>query len=99
MFAAGEVRGLTGMAPRLVQAGIPAVVAMRYPIFDDAAITFSREFYRALASGLAVDSAIADARKGLFLAEESKGRTYRAWFMPVLFMRASDGSLFDIADR
>jgi len=93
------VRGMAGIAPRLVLAGIPAVVAMRYPILDDAAITFSREFYRALASGLAVDAAVADARKGLFLDEESTRRTNRSWFMPVVLMRAPDGRLFDVADR
>jgi hypothetical protein len=97
--ASSGVRGMAGMAPRLVQAGMPAVVAMRYPILDDAAITFSREFYRALASGLAVDAAVADARKGLFLDEESSKQTDRTWFMPVLFMNAPDGRLFEIADQ
>jgi hypothetical protein len=96
--ATSKVRGLVGVAPRLVRAGIPAVVAMRYPILDGAAIAFSREFYRALASGLAVDAAVADARKGLFLEEGSETRTDRAWFMPVLFMRAPDGRLFDIPE-
>ncbi|MFI5454894.1 MAG: CHAT domain-containing protein [Isosphaerales bacterium] len=96
--ASSKVRGLAGIAPRLVRAGIPAVVAMRYPILDDAAITFSREFYRALASGLAVDAAVADARKGLFLDEESRKKADRSWFMPVLFMRAPDGRLFNIPE-
>jgi CHAT domain-containing protein len=97
--ASSNVRRLVGLAPRLVRAGIPAVVAMRYPILDDAAVTFSREFYRALASGLAVDAAVGDARKGLFLDEESQKKADRSWFIPVLFMRAPDGRLFDIADR
>jgi hypothetical protein len=97
--ASATLRGPVGVAPRLVRAGIPAVVAMRYPIVNDAAITFSREFYRALSSGLAVDAAVADARKGLFLDEESSQKSDRDWFMPVVFMRAPDGKLFDIVER
>jgi hypothetical protein len=52
-------------------------VAMRYSILDDAAITFSREFYRALASGMSVDVAVADitsARK--LLTNRSYGVSY-----------------------
>jgi CHAT domain-containing protein len=94
--ASSSIRALSGLAPRLVQAGMSAVVAMRYPIKDGAAITFSREFYRALASGLAVDAAVADARRGLFL---EWGADHRSWFTPVVFMRAPDERLFDIDDR
>ncbi len=36
-----------GLAPALVRADIPAVVAMQWPIEDRAAICFSRSFYRA----------------------------------------------------
>ncbi len=51
-----SLRALSGMAARLVQVGMSAVVAMRVPIVDTPAIKFSREFYRAIASGLAVDA-------------------------------------------
>lgn len=87
----GEIRH----APRLHH---PNVVTA-YPISSDAAIAFSREFYRALATVLAVNAAIADARKGLFLDEESTRWTNRSWFMPVVFRRAPDGRLFDITVR
>src|SRR6266487_1937397 len=40
--------GYAGLAPQLVRAGVQAVVAMRYPIPNNAAIVFSRAFYRAL---------------------------------------------------
>lgn len=94
--ASSSIRALSGLAPRLVQAGMSAVVATRYPIKDGAAITFSREFYRALAAGFAVDAAVADARGGLFL---EWGADDRSWFTPVVFMLAPDGKLFDIIDR
>lgn len=73
-------------------------VAMRYSILDDAAITFSREFYRALASGMSVDVAVADIRKRLFLDEESTRRPIELVHAGY-FMLAPDGRLFDIADR
>jgi hypothetical protein len=42
---------------------------MQYPIL--AALIFSREFYRSLASGYPVDAAIAETRKGIFLKGSS----------------------------
>jgi CHAT domain-containing protein len=92
--ASSRIRRSVGLAPRLVRDGIPAVVAMRYEIVDDAAITFSHRFYWALACGWAVDAAVAWARKGLFLEEESSTRSDRSWFKPVVFMHAGDGRVF-----
>ena len=79
-------------AGTLVRRGTPAVVAMQYEITDDAAIEFSRDFYEALAGGIAVDEALAEARKGVALAIPGT----LEWGTPVLFMRAPDGILFDI---
>lgn len=76
----------------LVRGGLPAVVAMQYVINDNAAIEFAREFYRELALGIAVDTAVAEARKSLSLAFPDSG----AWVTPVLHTRAPDGTLFDI---
>ena len=84
----------TGMAPRLVQSGVPAVVAMQYEINDQAAVTFSREFYSALFDGSdrgRVDVAMSHARNVLqreFTGERDIGA-------PVLYLRASAGMLFD----
>jgi formylglycine-generating enzyme required for sulfatase activity len=84
---------LAGLAPRILQRDVSAVVAMQYPMPDHAALIFSREFYRSLALGYPVDAAIAEARKGIFL--EVGGDT-QDWGIPVLFLRAQDGHLFDI---
>jgi len=84
---------LAGLAPRILQRDLSAVVAMQYPMPDQAALIFSREFYRSLALGFPVDAAIAEARKGIFL--EVGGDT-QDWGIPVLFLRAQDGYLFDI---
>ncbi len=79
-----------GVAQKLVQQGIPAVIAMQFAITDEAALTLSRGFYQALADRYGVDAALTEARKAIFFT----GNTLE-WGTPVLFMRAPDGSLFD----
>lgn len=79
-----------GVAQSLVQQGIPAVIAMQFAISDEAAIMFSQEFYRALADGYPVDSALTEARKTIFAQDNEV-----EWATPVLYMRSSDGRLFD----
>src|SRR5262249_39364321 len=75
----------SGMAQGLIQQEAAAVVAMQFPISDDAAIVFTREFYGAVTDGEPLDQAIASARKAL-LAEHAA-----EWATPVLFLRAADG--------
>ena len=76
----------------LVRRGLPAVLAMQYPITDRAAIEFSRTFYEALADGLPVDTATTEARQAIsYVAPHSV-----EWGIPVLYMRAADGLLFDV---
>ena len=41
----GELDPFGGVATSLIEAGIPAVVAMQFPISDKAAINFSRTFF------------------------------------------------------
>jgi len=84
---------LAGLAPRILQRDLAAVVAMQYPMPDRAALVFSREFYRSLALGYPVDAAVAEARKGIFL---EVGADAQDWGIPVLFLRAQDGQLFDV---
>ncbi|MBP7146989.1 MAG: CHAT domain-containing protein [Acidobacteria bacterium] len=81
-----------GAAQCLVQQGIPAVIAMQFEITDEAAIELAHEFYRALADGCPVDTALAEARKCVF----AQGNDIE-WGTPVLYMRAPDGVIFEIA--
>ncbi len=78
-----------GVAAALVQAGIPAVVAMQYPISDSAAVGFARTFYDRIANGLPVDFAVSRARTGLDTEDSTE------WCTPVLFLRSKDGVLFE----
>jgi len=84
-----------GVAAALVANGVPAVVAMQFPITDRAALTFSKVFYERIAAGDAVDLAVAQGRSALYLAAIRAGGDDDAgeWATPVLYMRAEDGSL------
>jgi formylglycine-generating enzyme required for sulfatase activity/tetratricopeptide (TPR) repeat protein len=78
-----------GVAQSLVQQGLSAVIAMQFQFTDEAAITFAREFYSAIADGYPVDASLAEARKAIF----SRGNDVE-WGTPVLYMRAPDGQIF-----
>ncbi|MES2123816.1 MAG: CHAT domain-containing protein [Gemmatimonadota bacterium] len=79
-----------GVANALVMAGVPAVVAMQFPISDSAAIEFASTFYPRLVEGFPIDAAVAEARKAIRMAD---GTSWE-WATPVLFMRSRDGALF-----
>jgi formylglycine-generating enzyme required for sulfatase activity len=86
----GQRDVFSSTAAILVRRGIPAVLAMQYEITDQAAIEFVRAFYEALADGLPVDAAVAEARKAISLAVANTVE----WGTPVLVMRAPDGRIF-----
>jgi tetratricopeptide (TPR) repeat protein len=87
---AGSTDIFSGTAQTLIQQDVPAVVAMQFEISDTAAVTFARDFYRALAFGDPVDAAVSQARQAIYTENELE------WGTPVLYMRSSDGQLFDI---
>ena len=83
-----------GVATGLIRQGVPAVVAMQFEITDEAAITFAGGFYAALAQGFPVDAAVAEARKAIYIQPNDI-----EWGTPVLYMRSSDGVLFDLTQK
>lgn len=89
------IQPMVGMAPTLVQKGIPAVIAMQYAIYDEAAVDFAQAFYQKLFksndSGR-VDIAISHARYIL----GNNPPTQNDMCTPVLFMRSATGVLFDL---
>jgi outer membrane protein assembly factor BamD (BamD/ComL family) len=80
-----------GAAQTLVQQGLSAVIAMQFEVSDEAAITFAREFYGAVSDGYPIDAALGESRKAIF----SQGNQTE-WGTPVLYLRASDGSIFNV---
>ena len=77
-----------GLAPQLVQAGIPAIIAMQDAITPQIARELSQDFYRTLLEHGSVDHALNHAR--LLLQENDP----QAWAIPALFMRLDNGQLF-----
>lgn len=80
-----------GVAQKLIQRGIPAVVAMQFAISDTAALKLSKTFYSALADNYPIDAALVQARLGILFDENEV-----EWATPVLYSRAPDGVLFDV---
>ena len=83
-----------GVAQSLIRRGIPAVIAMQFPIPDRVAAALARHFYRYLAAGLPVDAALTSARAFLF----ARGHEVE-WGAPTLHMRTPDGRLFDVGGQ
>ncbi|MEA3310551.1 MAG: CHAT domain-containing protein [Chloroflexota bacterium] len=84
----GESHPFVGLAPQLVRAGIPAVIAMQDKIPIATARELTSAFYRYLLAHGRVDRALNEAR--LLLYE----RANSAWAIPALFTRLPDGRLF-----
>lgn len=79
----------SGLAQGFLRQGVPAVVAMQASITDDAALIFTRYFYRDLVEIGAVDASLTEAR----LRMQGNGHPIE-WGTPVLYMRALSGQLF-----
>ena len=92
---ASSTRPLVGLAHNALR-HVPAVVAMQYPVYDDAARRFASEFYRALAVGYPVDAAVSEARNALYI-DYGAGR--RDWGIPALFLRSPDGRIFHVVEE
>ncbi len=72
----------SGLAQGFLRQGVPAVVAMQASITDDAALIFTRYFYRDLVEIGAVDTSLTEAR----LRMQANGHPIE-WGTPVLYMR------------
>jgi CHAT domain-containing protein len=81
-------RALAGLAPQIVARGMPAVIAMAYPVAAETTRLFSRELYHALAQGQPIDAAVQGARRAI---AQDVGFDRRDFATPILFMRARDG--------
>jgi CHAT domain-containing protein len=78
-----------GIGPKLVELGVPAVVAMQdYVAMDDARV-FAAAFYRSLVRDGVVDVAVNEGRQAIF--QKSSNDNFS---IPVLFMRLKGGLLW-----
>lgn len=83
-----EHDALVGLAPKLVRANVPAVVAMQDEVSMDDARTLTRHFYANLLEHGIVDLALNQARSQLYQPDSLD------WGIPVLFTQLTDGRLF-----
>ncbi len=74
-------------ATALVAAGLPAVLAMQFPISDEAAIAFSRAFYTELPALESIETAVWMGRRAIKSVSVEFGT-------PVLYLQSQDGQLF-----
>ncbi len=91
-----DTNQLAGVAPQLVARGIPAVIAMQYPVSDPTALTFASEFYLKLCKGVnrgQVDMAISHARNRIHMDNQNEPVAFAT---PVLYMRSDTGVIFDL---
>ncbi|WP_346294096.1 CHAT domain-containing protein [Sphaerothrix gracilis] len=89
MAVAGESL-FNGTAQQLIDARIPAVVAMQYMVRVDAASQFSEQFYRVLGKKEPLVVALREGRKWMM-------ELVNQWYRPVLYLRWRDnggGQLF-----
>jgi hypothetical protein len=84
-------RAYLGVAPALVDAGVPSVVAMQFSLTDVGGRAFAQDFYEMLARHKPVEEAVDQARVAVML---EMGLGCRDWAAPVLYMRGSPGVLF-----
>lgn len=81
----------SGVAQRLVEKELPAVIAMQSDIEDQLASILASEFYKSLSDGYPVDAALTEARKAI--ASNCKEVE---WAIPALFIHTDNSLLFDV---
>ncbi len=77
--------GFAGLAPKLIESGVPMVVAMQHPISNEAAISFGKTFYRQLAKGECVDRAVQQGRYAITV-DDPRAYNDRVFGTPVLYL-------------
>jgi CHAT domain-containing protein len=83
------------VAPALIRAQVPAVIAMQFTVPQEATRAFAGEFYRALAEGFPIDACVTEGRKAVV---GTSGLRNPDWGIPVVYTRAADGKLFELPE-
>jgi hypothetical protein len=81
------------IAPALIRAQIPAVVAQQLNVAAESTRAFVGDFYRALAAGFPIDACVSEGRKAVM---NNDGLGQPGWGIPVLYTRMASGKLFDL---
>ncbi|NEO75341.1 CHAT domain-containing protein [Moorena sp. SIO4G3] len=89
-MALGSDSVFNGVAQKLIEQQIPAVVAMQYNVTVTGATAFAERFYRALGNKKVLTTALS-------MGQSAMGREGNQWYRPVLYLRWYDqegGQLF-----
>jgi hypothetical protein len=78
----------SGVGAALIESGVPAVVAMQFPVSDDAAVAFSRAFYERLAARDCISAAATMGRLAILDQEEDT----LEWATPIVMLGGEDFS-------
>lgn len=81
---------VSGVAPALIAAGVPAVVAMQLTVRVKSATRFAGIVYRFLARGESLQHAVNLARQALYFETTDRAN----WYVPTLTIRARDTGPF-----
>jgi tetratricopeptide (TPR) repeat protein len=87
-----DVDAFSGVATGMLEADIPAVLAMQYSILDQSGIKLAEAFYAALAKGDTPDQAMLRVRLALWQFDQGPGYD---WGVPALYLRAQGMRLVD----
>jgi hypothetical protein len=87
-FVSRDGGALATFGPRLVEIGVPAVVAMQGNITQTTVAEFMPRFFTELMEHGEIDRAMAEARRLVNVSRRPD------WWMPVLFMRLASGRLW-----
>jgi hypothetical protein len=68
---------------------------MQFSVQDTLAAVFSGAFYRALVAGLTIDEAVSIGRIAMRGAASATTPDSRDWGVPVLYLRAAEGRVFN----
>jgi len=83
-------------ARALIRKGVPAVLAMQYPMPTKEMVGFTNELYAHLADGVPIEEAVQQARASFFTKPGPDDRLFGA---PVLYLQAPDGHLVERGAR
>ncbi|MER6129079.1 CHAT domain-containing protein [Streptomyces sp. NPDC001795] len=89
---ASRLDPFSSIATSILRKGVPAVVAMQFPISDKAALEFSREFYECLAGNDTVHLGVQRARQSM----RTRLKRSLEWGTPVLYLRSGIERIFDV---
>lgn len=85
-----------GVAQMLSAGGIPAVVAMQFPISDSAALKFSKGFYDSLTAYEPIDVCVLRGREAITY---HMGKDNPYWGVPSVFLQSETGVLFQSSEQ